>query len=217
MRRLHCRYDSTLLWLYAANSDIEAAPAVYAGIVYAGSNDGVLHAVRDNVLLWQYMVGNEIQTPSISANGTIYVSSNDECIHGLHGSTGALIWEVCHDNYAFSTVSLANDGAMYATVIDTTGALCAVMAFGPAVWTYTASCALLPWVRVLPQPTVGLDGAIYVGFTDGRHHAVRNGVLLHTYGILNDAESVSLTVLSTDGAALFVLVQSGAGVLYAVK
>lgn len=76
--------------------DASSEPTLAAGVVYVGSEDGVLYALNaeTGVLLWQFNTGyDQFISASAVASDIVYVTSLTGYLYALDATTGTLIWE----------------------------------------------------------------------------------------------------------------------------
>jgi len=86
--------DNTTAWIYDTGSVIESSPAVVDGILYIGSQSGVLYAlnISDGSEAWTYPSGSSIQSSPAVANGNVYFLNESGNLISLDANTGALNW-----------------------------------------------------------------------------------------------------------------------------
>jgi outer membrane protein assembly factor BamB len=77
--------DLSTRWRFDAGDDVNAAPAVADGVVYAGSNDRHVYAVdvTSGEELWRYETGRVVKSPPAVVDGTVYVGSDDGRVYAL--------------------------------------------------------------------------------------------------------------------------------------
>jgi len=82
-------------WKFKTARRIFSSPAIYAGTVYVGSDDGNLYAVdaRDGTAKWQFHTNGAVNSsPAVTAQG-VYFSSADGSFYALDPPTGKLLWK----------------------------------------------------------------------------------------------------------------------------
>ena len=83
------------------------------GVVYFGSQDGVVHAVNatTGAGLWSFFLNGDPTSPAV-ANGVVYFGSNDDNIYALNASTGAKLWSYNTGHQVNSSPAVVN-GVLY--------------------------------------------------------------------------------------------------------
>src|SRR5262249_38888846 len=76
-------YDATtgqLLWTHQVSDQVLSSPAVWGGLVFAGSQDGNLYALHaaTGTLAWKLTTGGPVYASPAVANGIVYVGSQDD-------------------------------------------------------------------------------------------------------------------------------------------
>ena len=76
--------------------EVLATPAVSQGRLFAGCNDGRLHAfdVRTGRALWKYQTNGPVQSSPSVAGETVYFGSWDGHLYALDVADGALRWKL---------------------------------------------------------------------------------------------------------------------------
>lgn len=175
-------------------AQIVATPVIAQGRLYAGAEDGNLHAIdlASRKLLWLFHCHGGIASTPAVADGKLYFLSRDGRFHALDAQTGAQLWE-------FATMG----ESVYA-------------AFG----LYGSPKAAVPtrdaWDFYLSSPLVH-EGRVYFGSSDERLYALdaRSGALqwaFKTGGIVHSSPALSgrsLVFGSWDGAVYAVDAISG--------
>jgi outer membrane protein assembly factor BamB len=84
----------TQRWHFGTGSDVRGAPAVAAGVVYAGSKDGSLSAIdaATGTTRWQFATGKAITSSPAVVDGVVYIGSTDGNLYALDAGTGAELW-----------------------------------------------------------------------------------------------------------------------------
>jgi outer membrane protein assembly factor BamB len=159
--------DGIKRWEFAAQGELEAAPAIgEGGIVYLGSDDRRLYAL--DVLgqpRFAFTAGAPIRTAvALGPGGAIYFGCDDESLYSLRAD-GTLLW-------TFHTAGAVRSSP----VVDAAGSvvfgsrddrLYAVAADGKQKWSVVLDG------DVDGTPALGADGTIYVGADDQALHALR--------------------------------------------
>ncbi|HKG26804.1 MAG TPA: PQQ-binding-like beta-propeller repeat protein [Thermomicrobiales bacterium] len=140
----------TARWTFTTGGRALGSPSVADGIVYAGADDGVLHALdaRTGVERWQVKLGAGIGAAPAIVDGAVYVGDQAGNLYALDAATGAERWHVAvgagsaASLYASSPVAV--DGAVY--VASGGGASTPAVAGGVVYVGGVASASLPPTV-----------------------------------------------------------------------
>jgi outer membrane protein assembly factor BamB len=83
-------------WTYEAGSPLWAGPTVAGGLVYAGAQDGAVHAVEAGTgrARWSFKAGGAIRTRPAPAGGALYFQADDGQLYKLDAASGRLAWRV---------------------------------------------------------------------------------------------------------------------------
>jgi outer membrane protein assembly factor BamB len=168
--------SGVLVWRYRTGGFVYSSPAVEAGVVYVGSNDGYLYAVdaTSGVLVWRYPTGGQVgSSPAVEA-GVVYVGSHDDYLYAVDATSGVLVWRYPTGGHVDSSPAVeagvvyvgSDDSYLYA--VDATS--------GVLLWRYPTG----GYVKSSPAVEAGM---VYVGSDDGMVHAVNttSGVLVSLY------------------------------------
>jgi outer membrane protein assembly factor BamB len=154
---------------YYRYNSFESSPAVVNGVVYIGSDNGVLYALNASTgaKLWSYTIpfggGNNAQavissSPAV-ANGVVYFGALDHNVYAVNASTGALLWSYTTGNDVFSSPAVAN-GVVYIGVNNNLT--------GDIMYALNASTGALLWSYAGGGGTPAVaNGVVYVGCGDG--------------------------------------------------
>lgn len=85
----------TIKWKFKTARRIFSSPAVYAGTVYVGSDDGNLYVVdaSNGTAKWHFQTPGAVNSsPAVSPEG-VYFSSADGSFYALDPRTGSLLWK----------------------------------------------------------------------------------------------------------------------------
>jgi len=157
-----------LIWKFSDNGSFASSdPALYNGIVYAGSISGMMYAFNANTgaVIWQHALGNiGIGCAPAVAGNTVYVGDNNDNFYALNASTGQEKWRyTTYGNISSSPVLYKNmvifgsdDSYLYA--LDTTT--------GSRVWRYITQGMI-----VYSAPKIS-NGVVFIGGRAGLLHAV---------------------------------------------
>jgi outer membrane protein assembly factor BamB len=81
-------------WTFDAGAPLWAGPTVAAGLVYAGGEDGLLHAVdaKTGEKRWSFKAGGRLRTRATVAAGAVLFQADDGFLYKLDAATGAEAW-----------------------------------------------------------------------------------------------------------------------------
>ena len=88
--------DGRLLWRYATEGPVVAAPRVDDGIVFIGASDGKFRAIdlTSGELRWVFdSVGAFVETRPLVYRGKVVFGAWDTYLYALNEETGALMWK----------------------------------------------------------------------------------------------------------------------------
>ncbi|WP_448378625.1 beta-alanine-activating enzyme beta-propeller domain-containing protein, partial [Fervidobacterium sp.] len=156
-----------LLWRFKTDGDVDSSPAIGAdGTIYVGSEDRYLYAIRpDGTLKWKFGTNGGIySSPAIGADGTIYVRSEDGYLYAID-QTGVLKWKFNSNSSIDSSPLIGADGVIY---IVSRYKVYALTPNGEKKWEFSSG-----WMQFTTSPTVGNNGELYVGSSDGKLFAIQ--------------------------------------------
>ncbi len=83
-------------WTYDAGSPLWAGATFAEGMVYAGGQDGQLHALdaRTGTERWSFRAGGPIRTRATLAAGTLYFQADDGSLYAVDAASGRERWRV---------------------------------------------------------------------------------------------------------------------------
>ena len=83
------------VWTFEAGSALWAGPTFGAGSVYAGAEDGSVHALdaRTGVHRWVFVTGARIRTRPAVVGRDLYVPADDGFLYKLDAASGQLRWK----------------------------------------------------------------------------------------------------------------------------
>jgi len=83
-------------WTYSAGAALWAGPTFADGSVYAGGQDGTLHALDAGTgkARWTFACGGAVRVRPVVARGTVYAQADDGQLYALDASKGTLRWKV---------------------------------------------------------------------------------------------------------------------------
>lgn len=173
------------VWRFEAGaalwSDLEAG----MGLVFAGGDDGVLHAVsvRTGRERWRFVTGGRLRARPTLVMSSLYVHSDDGWLYRLDAGTGKRRWRVRLEPDSVVRIPIDQPGSRY----DFYGSGVAVWGGTLYVGTHDGRVLALDptdghtvWSATTGGPvlaTPGLaDGRVFVGSYDGRVYAFDAGV-----------------------------------------
>lgn len=152
---------------------IAADGTLYIGsVVYNNASGHKLYALNpDGTTKWTFTAGNNLGTPAVGADGTLYVGSLDGNLYALTPG-GTRRWATSTGMLQGSPV-IAADGTVYVGSLD--GNLYAVRSDGSLKWKaptdFSTPVGTRNYTRaqaaITTAPTVGRDGTVYVGCSNG--------------------------------------------------
>jgi outer membrane protein assembly factor BamB len=82
-------------WTFHTHGEIFASPAIFAGVVYIGSNDGNLYAIDQETGLkkWSFQTDARVPSSPAVANGLVYFGSYDGNFYAVNEASGKLRWK----------------------------------------------------------------------------------------------------------------------------
>ena len=158
-------------WTYTTGDIIESSPAVVAGTVYIGSNDGYLYALNatTGAKKWSTKVGRiDYSSPAV-VGGVVYIGSLAGKIYALNATNGSVKWVYpSSGNLGFNVQSSptvvakvvyigADDGNLYALNAST----------GAKLWSFLTTADDQVW----SAPAVW-QGVAYIGSGDRSIYAI---------------------------------------------
>ncbi len=133
--------DGSVKWTFDTSNAVESSPAVGdEGIVFVGSNGGILYAVQpDGTEKWQYDTGALIdKAPAVADDGTVYVGNNDGKLFASNPD-GTLKWtfDPGTGGAIGGPVAIAADGTVYVSLgVAVDAGVYAVNPDGSQYWSY---------------------------------------------------------------------------------
>ncbi|MFH1382270.1 MAG: PQQ-binding-like beta-propeller repeat protein [Chloroflexota bacterium] len=152
-------------WAFATGASIHSSPAVVAGTIYVGSQDGKLYAIdaATGMERWNYQTGSWVESSPAVANGIVYFGSNDGKLYALNAQTGEKIWDF-KTRYAVMSSPAVAHGIVYFGTDDFH--ICALDALkGTKRWDRQTEGS------VVSSPVVA-NGILYAGSGDGFLYAL---------------------------------------------
>ena len=171
--------DGTQRWVVSVGDGTTGSPVIgadgtlyIASVVYNNASGHKLYALRpDGTVKWTFTAGNSVGTPALGADGTVYVGSLDGNLYAL-SPDGTVKWAYLTNALQASPV-IAADGTVYVGSLD--GNLYALSPGGSLRWkvptAFSVSIGTRNYTRaqaaITTAATVGKDGIIYVGCSNG--------------------------------------------------
>jgi outer membrane protein assembly factor BamB len=86
---------SGVQWTFHTHGEVFSSPAIVAGVVFIGSNDGSLYAIDQETGLQKWSFHTDARVPSSPAisNGLVYFGSYDGNFYAVDAATGKLQWK----------------------------------------------------------------------------------------------------------------------------
>lgn len=91
--RAYSAATGNLLWTHQVGDQVLSSPAVWGGLVFAGSQDGNLYALHaaTGTLAWKLTTGGPVYASPALANGIVYIGSQDDHLYAVNATTGAVL------------------------------------------------------------------------------------------------------------------------------
>jgi eukaryotic-like serine/threonine-protein kinase len=182
-------------WSLITGARVHGSPALSAGALYAGSDDGDLYAVDSATgrQRWAFRTGGPIWSTPAVANGRVYFGSTDDRVYALDAKTGKRVWSVTTGGDVVSSPAISgstvyvgsNDHRLYA--IDAKK--------GSVLWTHETGN------RVSSSPAVA-NGTVYVGSNDHKLYALDADTGTERWSYESDAMAFSGPTVA-DGKVFF--------------
>ena len=175
-------------WVYQTDGAIWGSPALTAGTVLIGSDDGNLYALESQSgnLKWKYTSQGIIRSQPAIANGLVYFTSDDGSLYAVNVRDGKLAWSTDIGNFLdratrenlgnspspsgydyLQSSPVVSDGIVYVGSLD--GKLYALSAdTGQVKWTFATAG------KIRATPAVD-QGTVFIGSWDNLFYAVDAG------------------------------------------
>jgi outer membrane protein assembly factor BamB len=202
--------NGNLLWQFNTGDKIRSSPAIVNGVVYEGSNNGIVYALNASIgsVIWQYNSGSQLESSAAVVDGVVYVGilwdGHNGYVVALNANTGSLIWRFSTNSGIESSPTVVN-GVVY--IGSYCGYIYALNATnGALIWSYFAGSP------TFSSPSI-VNGVLYQGADNGNVYALdaNNGALLWSF---QTGSQVYATPAVVDNV---VYVCSDAGNVYALK
>ncbi|HSS97505.1 MAG TPA: PQQ-binding-like beta-propeller repeat protein, partial [Terriglobales bacterium] len=147
---------SKVKWKFHTNGSVFSSPAVTGGVVYVGSNDGVLYAVdlESGGLKWKFPTNSRVPSSPAVDGGAVFFASYDGDFYAVDAATGKKKWSFkTAGERRFAARHIHGSVPMAETMPD-------------------------PFDFFLSSPTI-VNGSVYFGSGDGNIYALdeSNGTL----------------------------------------
>ena len=197
----------TVLWTLQTGAAIWGSPALEAGVVYIGSDDGKLYAVsaENGQPLWEFVTKGIIRSRPALGGGLVYISSDDGFLYAVDAKDGQQAWSADIGNFleqqervdlGTSTAPTGFDYFQSSPVV--AGDLVYVGSFDGNVYALSAKEGQLAWKfatgdKVRASPTVD-DGTLYIGSWDKFFYAIdaQSGKMLWKTNLNGQVQSDAL-------------------------
>lgn len=153
-------------WRLALKEGFNSSPAVAAGVVYVGNDDGVLRAlsISDGAPRWTYTARGPIESSPTVADGAVYFGDDDGLFHAVSAADGKPLWTFQTGTQIIASAVVVGprvlcgsyDGSLYCLTRDR----------GELAWKYTIED------KIHATPAIAGGLALLSG-CDGNLHAVR--------------------------------------------
>ena len=104
------------LWNYTTGDYVDSSPAVVNGVVYVGSDDGIVYALSaaTGAKLWNYTAGyyDYVDSSPAVVGGVVYVGSDDGNVYALNAANGVKLWNYTVGSAVDSSPAVVN-GVVY--------------------------------------------------------------------------------------------------------
>jgi outer membrane protein assembly factor BamB len=156
--------DLVVRWKFKTKDSIEAAVAIAAGVVYAGSFDEHLYALdlATGQEKWKVKLGAIRVAPSYK-DGSVYVGTEDGLFFRLDAATGKTLWKFDTDSEITSSANFVGDRVLFGA---SNSILYCLDAGGKMVWKFRIEGG-----PVNGSPTV-VGKRTFVGGCDSKLHVI---------------------------------------------
>lgn len=80
-------------WAFRTGGKIYSTPAVWAGMVVAGSTDRFIYGVKDGREVWKFETAKPVVAAPLISDGVVYIGASDGHFRALEAATGKLRWD----------------------------------------------------------------------------------------------------------------------------
>jgi len=168
-----CALDSAtgaVVYISNVGSPVQSSPAIDAsgGRFFVGADDGSVRAfdLASGAQVWSTATGGTVtSSPALDlSRGRIYVGSDDHSLYALDAATGAVAWQQPTGEAVRSSPTVDAAGNVYVGSCD--GNVYGFDASGTLLFTFFSSGL------IIPSPTLGTDGLLYIGSDDRYLYAI---------------------------------------------
>jgi len=202
--------NGNLLWQFNTGDKIRSSPAIVNGVVYEGSNNGIIYALNASTgsVFWQYNSCSQVESSPAVVNGVVYVGilwdGHNGYVVALNAETGSLIWRFSTNSGIESSPTVVNGIVYIGSYYGYIYALNA--ANGALIWSYFTGSS------TFSSPSI-VNGVLYQGADNGNVYALKaaNGALIWAFQTGSHVYSTPAVVNSV------VYVCSDSGTVYALN
>lgn len=172
------------VWTFDAGAPLWADLEASSGLVFAGGDDGVLHALdaRSGRERWRFATGGRLRARPTLVASSLVVQSDDGFLYRLDATRGRLRWKVRVTPDSVVRLPISQPGSrydFYASAVTASGGAWYVGTHDGRVLALDPSSGETLWESktggpVLAAPGVA-DGRVFVGSYDGRVYAFDAG------------------------------------------
>lgn len=171
----------TPVWVYLAGAAVWGGATYADGVVYAGDDAGILHAVDagTGTLQWRFAADAPIRSRPIVAHGSVYFQADDGWLYALSATSGGQQWRIRISDSVIVRRPLTDPSSRYDPIAAAVaparelllvgtneGRLLALdRVHGEPVWSFQAADAIVAAPRIA-------DGTVYVGSFDHHVYAI---------------------------------------------
>jgi outer membrane protein assembly factor BamB len=202
--------NGMLLWQFNTGDKIRSSPAIVNGVVYEGSNNGIVYALNaaTGSVIWQYNSGSQVESSAAVVNGIVYVGilwdGHNGYVIALNADTGSLIWRFSTNSGIESSPTVVNGIVYIGSYYGYIYALNA--ANGALIWSYFTGSS------TFSSPSI-VNGILYQGADNGNVYALNanNGAPIWSFQTGTQVYSTPAVVNDV------VYVCSDAGIVFALR
>ena len=186
-RYIYClNSNGTLKWRSLTNQWVQSSAALYQNVILIGGADYLMYALNidTGVIMWSYPTESVVVSSPAIYNGVCYFGSVDNNVYAINIATGEVVWTYQTGDSIYSSPAIwgvylyisSDDGYLYSLNIGS----------GSLIWRSFMAAGVN-----ISSPTLGSDGIVYVGCSDGKVYAFNGttGVQLWSYQTGGTVES----------------------------